>query len=186
MRAALQLMNPVSSWTLALGCAAIFIMMLHVALDVVARLLFRQPIGGTLETVMYIYMVAIVFMPLAMVQRRRAQIIVEIFTQVLAPRKLALLDGIVAIIGCAFMVTMAWYSGHEAWAQTLIRETAPSTLNAIPIWPARWLVVIGAALVAVYLAVQAAADLHLAVRGQRAPFDERKGEGQAELALHDL
>jgi len=162
--------------TLAIGCAATLLMMLHVSLDVFTRLVIKYPIGGTLETVTYIYMVAVVFLPLAMVQRRRQQIIVEIFSQMLSRRTLALLDGIVAVIGCVFMLAMAWFSAHEAWAATLIRETAPSTHNAVPIWPARWMVVVGAGLAALYLAVQATADLTLAATGCRAAFDENSSQ----------
>ena len=176
MKLLLRILNPASSLTLAVGCMATLFMMLHVSLDVIARLVFKYPIGGTLETVTYIYMVAVVFLPLAMVQRRRQQIIVEIFSQMLPKRALALLDGFVAVIGCVFMLALTWFSAHEAWASTLIRETAPSTQNAVPIWPARWMVVIGAGLVALYLALQAAADLSLAATGRRAAFDEDSGE----------
>ena len=167
MKFLLRLLDPLSAATLALGCTATLLMMLHVVVDVAARVGLRQPIGGTLETVTYIYMVAVVFLPLAMVQRRRQQIIVELFTQLLPPRALALLDGAVAAVACVFMVALAWYSGHEAWAHTLIRETAPSATNPVPIWPARWMVVAGAALVSLYLALQSAADLTLAITGRR-------------------
>ena len=167
------LLNRLAAAALFLGCAATLLMMVHVSLDVSGRLLLQQAVGGTLETVTYTYMVAVVFLPLAMVQRRRQQIIVEIFSQVFPPRVLALLDGLVAVVGFAFMALMAWFSAQEAWAQTLIRETAPSTHNPVPIWPARWFVVAGAVMVAAYMALQAAADLYLAVAGRRAWFDDR-------------
>ncbi|VTU29899.1 TRAP-type C4-dicarboxylate transport system, small permease component [Variovorax sp. PBS-H4] len=167
MNAIERLLNRLSTATLVLGAAATLLMMLHVVVDVIARVVFKRPVGGTLETVTYIWMVAVVFLPLAMVQRRRQQIIVELFSQVLPPRVLALLDGIVAAIACCFMLGLTWYSGHEAWAQTLIREAAPSPTSPVPIWPARWMVVAGAGLVAVYLALQSAADLRLAVTGKR-------------------
>jgi TRAP-type C4-dicarboxylate transport system permease small subunit len=165
VNALVRLLNPLSTATLALGCTATLLMMLHVVVDVTARVVFKSPVGGTLETVTYIYMVAVVFLPLAMVQRKRQQIIVELFSQMLPPRVLALLDGVVAAVACVFMLALTWYSGHEAWAQTLIRETAPSAQNPVPIWPARWMVVAGGALVACYLAIQSAADLRLAFTG---------------------
>lgn len=176
MRSPLRLLNLLASLALGVGCVATLLMMIHVSVAVVGRLVFHLAIGGTLETVTYIYMVAVVFLPLAAVQRRREQIIVEIFSHMLRPRTLAVLDGIVGILACVFMVTLTWFSAHEAWAQTLIRETAPSTANPVPIWPARWLVVLGSALTALYLAVQAAADLALAVSGRHASFDERIGK----------
>lgn len=182
MNVLVRLLNPLSTAALALGCAATLLMMLHVVVDVTARVVFKRPIGGTLETVTYIYMVAVVFLPLAMVQRRRQQIIVELFTQLLPPRVLALLDGVVAAVACVFMLALAYYSGQEAWAQTLIRETAPSPTNPVPIWPARWMVVVGAGLVAAYLAIQSAADLRLAFTGKRClPAEPLVGSHLAEV-----
>lgn len=171
--APLRLLNLLSSLALAVGCIATLLMMIHVSVAVVGRLVFHEAVGGTLETVTYIYMVAVVFLPLAAVQRRREQIIVEVFSHMLPKRQLAVLDGLVGILGCAFMLTLTWFSAHEAWAQTMIRETAPSTANPVPIWPARWLVVLGSGLTAIYLGVQTVIDLTLAISGRVARFDER-------------
>lgn len=151
---------------MVMGCIATLLMMMHVSVDVLGRLIFKYPIPGTLEVVTYLYMVAVVFLPLAMVQRTRQQIIVELFSQLLPKRTLALLDGSMGLLGFGFMLLLTWFSGHDAYAQTLIRETAPSELNPVPIWPARWFVTMGAALAACYLAVQAAQDLRYAVTGK--------------------
>lgn len=167
MNSITRLLRWLSTLTMALGCAATLLMMAHVSADVLGRLLFRRPIQGTLEVVTYLYMVAVVFLPLPMVQRMRQQIIVELFSQIFPKRVLAALDGSMAVICFAFMVLLTWYSGHDAWAQTLIRETAPSELNPVPIWPARWFVTIGAALAACYLAIQAVHDLGFAISGRR-------------------
>lgn len=169
----IRLLDRLSAAALFVGCLCTLLMMVHVTVDVVGRLVFKQVIGGTLEMVTYIYMVAIVFLPLAMVQRRRQQIIVEIFSQFLPPRTLALLDGSVGFVACIFMAFMAWCSGVEAWSQTLIHETAPSTANPVPIWPARWMVALGAALVAVLMALQSVADLGYAITGRRLAFNDR-------------
>lgn len=175
-----RILEKAAAALLAVGCLMTLLMMVHVSLDVSGRLVFSAPLGGTLETVTYIYMVGCVFLPLTMVQRRRQQIIVEVFSQVLPPRALALLDGLVGIAGVGFMLAIAWFSGGEAWLQTLSREVAPSTQHPVPIWPARWLVPLGAAGVALTLAVQTAADLLFAVRGVPAAFDSARLEG----ALH--
>ncbi|RJF98644.1 TRAP transporter small permease subunit [Noviherbaspirillum saxi] len=162
MKFTIGLMDRISSLLLVLGCTATLLMMLHVCADILGRLIFSRPIGGTLEVVTYIYMVAVAFLPMAVVQRQRQQIIVEVFNQLLPKRVLAFLDGTVAIVGCVFMSVLAWYAGWDALEKTLIFETAPSELNPVPIWPARWMVVAGAALAAAYLAVQAVSDLRSA------------------------
>lgn len=177
--AAGRLLDQATDVSMALGCLATLLMMLHVAGDVTLRLLLRQPIPGTLETVTYVYMVAVVFLPLAMVQRRRQQIVVELFTHAVPPRLLAVLDGCVGLLGAVFMAAVTWFSGKEAWAQTLIRETAPSMMNPVPIWPARWFVVVGAGLVGLYLLMHAIDDLRLAAAGDRLALDARLRERQA-------
>lgn len=171
MKFVITSLDRISAVLLALGCLATLLMMLHVCADVIGRLLFRHPIGGTLEVVTYIYMVAVVFLPMAVVQSKRQHLIVELFSQVFPKRVLAGLDGVVALLACVFMIALAWYSGHDALAQTLIRETAPSELNPVPIWPARWMVTAAAALSALYLGLQAFADLLLATTGTAPSFN---------------
>lgn len=175
-------MTRVSAWVarasrvlLVLGCCATLLMMAHVAIDVVAKLLFGKPIVGTLEMVTHYYMVAVVFLPLAMVQARRAQITVEVFTHKLPPRVTAALDGVVGFAGFAFLGVLAWMSGAEALSQTQLREEALSSHFPIEIWPARWLVVVGAALVALNMLAQAIADVLFAVAGKPTAFDEHRG-----------
>ena len=47
-----------------IGGAALILMMLHIAADVVARYIFNAPLHGTVEIVSAYYMVAVVFLPL--------------------------------------------------------------------------------------------------------------------------
>ena len=69
-----------------LGGIAVVLMMLHICADVIAKYVFNSPIPGTLEIVSNYYMVATVFLPLALVERKNAHIAVEILSQHLPTR----------------------------------------------------------------------------------------------------
>ena len=172
-----------TSASLALGCLATFLMMLHVSADIIARQLTSWRVPATLESVTYIYMVMIAFLPLAMVQARRQQIVVELFTELLPPRLTALLDGVVGLIGCAFLAGVTWYSAGLAWKQTLIWEAAPSMAAPVPIWPVRWMLVLGWALVTIHLLLQSAAHLVTAVTGRSPVFEVAEGRASSVKSL---
>lgn len=166
----LGLMSDLLLWA---ACGMTFVMMAHIAVDVVSKVFFGHSLIGTLETVTFIYMVGCVFLPLAMVQRRRAQIVVEVFTHSLPPRVLAAIDGAVAVVGCLFIALLTYEAGYEAWRQTLRLERTVTTHVSVPVWPSRWFLVPALAAVAVYLALQATADLIFAITGQRVATDTR-------------
>lgn len=170
MRPVARLLSLTTRASLAVGCLATLLMMLHVSADIAARQLTSWRVPATLETVTYVYMVLIAFLPLAMVQAKRQQIVVELFTELLPPRVLALLDGVVGVVGCVFIAGVTWFSAKLAWNQTLIWEAAPSMTAPVPIWPVRWMLVLGWALLALHLAVQTAAYLAQAATGRAPAF----------------
>ena len=128
---------------LAVAGSLIFLMMLHVVADVVGRYAFSKPITGTLEIVSNYYMIAIVFLPLALVQRRNAHIKVEVFTNWFSPRTVAVVDVVATAIALTYVGLMAWFVTYEAIEHTLIREKIVIGVSLVPVWPARWFVPIG-------------------------------------------
>lgn len=149
-----------------LGCLALTLMMLHVTADVAGKYLLGRPIVGTLETVTHYYMVAAVFLPLGVVQKYRGQIIVDIATQHLPPRKLALVEGLVSLLTLIFLLLMVWYAGARAMEMTAVLEKVNAAHFPIDIWPTRWFVVAGAASCAVFVAMQIANDFAFAFSGR--------------------
>lgn len=122
----------------------IFVMMLHVALDVLLKYILNHPISGTLEIVSNYYMVAIVFLPLAVVQRKNGHVKVEVFTTALHPRVNAALDVFASVLTLIYVSLMFWFVLKEAIHQTEIREKLQVGINLMPVWPARWFAPIGA------------------------------------------
>ena len=73
-----RLLDKSTDATSAIAGVFVVVMMLHIVADVLAKWLFNYPIVGTLEIVANYYMVALIFLPLAYVQRAGGHIIVEV------------------------------------------------------------------------------------------------------------
>lgn len=138
-----KLTKGTSDGLVALSCIAIVLMMLHICVDVAGRYIFNNPVEGTVETVEIYYMVAVVMLPFAYIARGEGHIIVTLFTRGLSPRNIAGLEILVGLLTLAYVAALAWFSGHEAWAKTLLVEVRESGEGMIVAWPTRWLVPLG-------------------------------------------
>ncbi len=169
-----RLLSWVSDILLVIGGVAVVLMLVHVTLDVLLKYFANMPINGTLEIVSLYYMVAVVFLPLAAVQRARGHIIIEVFSQKLGPRVVAALDGASGLLGVAFLTALTVMSGIEAVQRTATLERWDVVFFYLPVWPTRWFVPIGCGAFTLYLALHSIADLTYALRGRNRP------PGQAE------
>lgn len=139
-----------------LGAAAAIAMMLHVAADVFARNVLGLALPATLEIVSGYYMPAIIFLPLAFVERQREHIEVSFIfdilpawlQRVLTPATLA----VVAIVYCA----IGWVALEEAVAKYKIGEFLMGTTPVL-MWPGRFFGPIG------FFALSALVTLKLAI-----------------------
>ncbi|HYD69143.1 TRAP transporter small permease [Azospirillum sp.] len=129
-------------WAGSVGLAA---MMLHITADVAGRFLLNAPITGTLEIVSTYYMIAVSFLPLGFIQSRRYHIEVELFTQHLSGRALAVVEAFAALLGLAIFLGIAVSGAFTAWANTVAGEAVDATLFDITVWPTRWFLVFGCA-----------------------------------------
>lgn len=125
-------------------------MAVHIGIDVGLRTLFRSPLPGTVEFVSRYYMVILVFLPLALVQKRGAHFVAGLFTDRLADRSRRILEGITALVMAAVATFIAWCSVGSALYATHNGEQVQAAEFVIPTWPGRWLVPIGLGLMAAY------------------------------------
>ncbi|NQV57397.1 MAG: TRAP transporter small permease [Rhodospirillales bacterium] len=134
-----------------IGIAAVFMMamMVHIVADVLSKWLFNFPLDGTLEIVSNYYMVGLIFFPLAYVQRKGAHIVAEIFTKNLAERVRHGLDSVIGLFMTAYTVIFVWHMSIEAMRKTVELEYLEATELFIVIWPVRWVLPIGFALMGV-------------------------------------
>lgn len=134
-----------------LGGIAIVVMMVHVSLDVAARKLLGAPLPGTLAIVAYYYMVIAAFAPLAAVERVRGHIAVDAALD-LAPRRLRHhvqnWTGLVAGIAIALVAWRGWTDAVRDWNIGAVQVQGS---DIVPVWPARFVVPLGASLLAITL-----------------------------------
>ena len=99
-------------------------------------------------------MFASVFLGMAYVALQGGHINVTLFTQRLSPRVQEILDACVMLIAASVFGLLTWSSWKVAWRFFLIREVR---LGAFPwpIWPFRFLFVVGIGLIALQLFISA-------------------------------
>lgn len=166
----LSLLADIFLWA---GAIAVLAMMLHVTADVIMKVALNQPIMGTLEIVSFVYMVGCTFLPLAHVQLSRTLIIVEVFTQNLAPEKNLRFDIGAAVLTVAYLSLLAIMGAVVAVAKTGIGEAQDATYFDLPVWPMRWVFCISCGLAALIALYQLIDDFRLARFGKR--FDGSTG-----------
>ena len=89
-------------------------------------------------------------------------IIVELFTRNLPPRKLARLDGAIGIVTLLFMGLFTWLTGLEAVTRTIQGEVWDIADGNMIIWPSRWVLPIGAAIMTAYVLIRVIKDFRQA------------------------
>lgn len=132
--------------------------------DVVGTKFFDWPVPGTLE-ITESTMVLIVFGALAFTQTQRGHIRVEIFYTNRGPRTKALMDAVTHLLAIAYFGLIAWQGFNEAIYSLEINE---ATMGAVrfPLFPARLLLVLGAGLLLVQLALDFVQDLQHIFTGE--------------------
>lgn len=137
------------------GGVLMIAMMVHIVLDVASKWLFNFPLDGTLEIVSHYYMVGLIYLPLAYVQRRGSHIVAEILTQNLSRRIRAALEAAISLLMFVYVVIFVWNTSVEAARKTAEFEYLEATELFIVIWPTRWFLPIGFGLMGLYALVQA-------------------------------
>ena len=112
-------------------------------------------------------MVAIVFLPLGMVTREHEHISVELFTQAAGEKALAIINALAGSLAIIYVFALVVYSGAEAIHMTQIRESWETAVWDKEVWPSRWFLTIGCALMLFYLIVQVADNFMFFFTGRR-------------------
>jgi TRAP-type C4-dicarboxylate transport system permease small subunit len=132
---------------LALAILAAAAMMIHVTMDVTARTVFNWPFGNTNQTVAAYYMIAVAFLPIAILGKHDDHISADIFTEAMGPRVRWALGVFTSLLGIAYMVVFTWQSWLSAgrrWGQGEVLEISGGYMI---VWPGRYfLPVAGASL----------------------------------------
>lgn len=139
----------------AIGAAAAALMMLHVVAEIFCRNVLGITLPATLEIVSLYYMPALIFLPLASVERLAGHIDVS-FVQEAFPAPVRRVTEVAALTACGLVYgAMGWVGLQEALAKFRIREFLMGEV-AVPLWPGRFLVPIGCFAIALVIAVKLA------------------------------
>ena len=142
-----------------LGALVAMLCALMVVWSVAARALWSKPVPGDVEITQMLIAVAI-SLGLPWCQWRRANIIVDFFTQHLRPALTRRLDAAGCLLLAVMGLLLAWRSGAGAMAVQAAGET--SMVLALPMWWAYAALVPGLSLASLIALQQAWADLLLA------------------------
>ncbi|MBV1867557.1 MAG: TRAP transporter small permease [Marinosulfonomonas sp.] len=123
----------------------LFVMLIHVCIDVASRLL-KLPFVGTNETVAAYYMVAIVFLPLPYVALYRQNVTVDLFTNKLSGRASTFTYLIADSLGLFVSVLWLWQATRVALHSTAITERWIIGSGFIQVWPGKWILVLSVAI----------------------------------------
>lgn len=149
----LSLLRRVASSFAVAGAAVALGAALMVVTSITLRALTTRPIPGDVELTQFAIALAI-SLSLPWCQLHHANIIVDFFTQKMAPRRIRLLDGIGALMIGAMCALLAWRTGVGAISVSGSGDT--SMILGLPMWWVYVSLAPGLALAALIAFVQAA------------------------------
>ena len=152
---------------LLLGAVGMIISMFLGVADVIGTKFLGLPVPGTLE-VTESTMVLIVFGALAYTQSRRGHIRVELLYNHVGPRAKSFMEATTHFLAFVYFALLAWEGFNELLYSWELRE---ATMGAIrfPLYPARFLLFIGTALLLMQLALDLILDVGRVWRGEAPP-----------------
>jgi TRAP-type C4-dicarboxylate transport system permease small subunit len=130
---------------LALAIIAAFAMMAHVSIDVFARTVLKAPLRQTNQMVAAYYMIAVAFLPIALLGKRDDHISVDVFTANMRPWARRVLGVFTTLLGMAYMFVFTWQSWISASRRTAQGEVLEISGGYMFVWPGRWLLPIAGA-----------------------------------------
>jgi TRAP-type C4-dicarboxylate transport system permease small subunit len=146
--------NLLAKLTIGFAAFTVIAMCLHVAAGIIARGAFSATLDGTVEIVSHFYMVIVAFVPWAYVQHKGEHVSVDILLAVLPKRVNQIFRLLANLITLVILSYFAWALFDMAIRQTGLGELVEAGTMDIPVWPARWLAVLGVVAMLCVLVVQ--------------------------------
>lgn len=138
-----------ASFTLLAG-AAIILMLLQICVDVFCKYFFNMPLLWTMDVVASYMMVAIVFLPLAQVEKENSHIRVELFIQILGDKGRRIVCIFSSVVTSTYIAALAWQTWLDAVEKYEIGEYVMGEAQ-VTIWPGRFFVPFGCGLLVLLL-----------------------------------
>ncbi len=156
---------------LAVAAAIIFLLSFLVVADVIGRGAFNSPVKGTPEIVS-MSIVIICFLLAAYAVQSGAMLRTDVIVSMFGKRGEAFADLASGLLGAGFFLLIVWGSIEPAWHAWSSNEFEGEGALRVPVWPARYVVMAGAALVVIIYLGQALVAALALFRGG-APSSDR-------------
>lgn len=154
----------------ALAAFSLIMMMLQTVLEVGLRYFLNAPIEGNLEIVSYYYMVAVVFLPLGLVELSHEHINVDLFLTRFSRRVQNMFYLLASALAFLFLGMLFFQTFLDALKATRINEVIMGS-TLVVVWPAKWALPIGFAAMLIAIAANMAAALRDLDRFEPRPRD---------------
>lgn len=154
MRALARIADRIVAVTAWIATVTVIIMCLHVSVSALLRSLFNITLPGTVEIVMYYYMVLVAFLPWSMAQKLGEHVTVDLLTALLSDRVLGWLQFAVDLFSAAVTGVICWALVSMALRQSALGQIVETGWFGLPVWPARWLAALGCGAMVFVLFVQ--------------------------------
>ncbi len=126
--------------------AALILMMVQTLVDIAMKNFAGAPIEGNLEIMSVYHMVAIVFLPLAIVELKHEHITVDLLVQLFSPGVRRVTNTLGYLVSTVFFGLLTYQTGLDALKAFRIDEILMTSI-LITIWPAKFSLPIGFAAV---------------------------------------
>lgn len=149
---------------LAAAALLIFGLSFLVVADVVGRVAFSSPVKGTPEIVS-MSIVIICFLLAGYAVQSRSMLHADVFVGLLGKRGPSIASLLSGLLGAAFFGLVVWGSYEPALHAWTSGEFEGEGALRVPVWPARFVVMLGALLVTIIYLGQALAAASALIRG---------------------
>lgn len=153
---------------LVVAAVLAFLLSFLVVADVTGRVIFNSPVKGTPEIVS-ISIVIICWLQAAYAIRSGGMLNVDSLVSHLPPRVQDALSIAGALLGVAFFGLILWGSYEPAAHAWTSNEFEGEGALRVPVWPARFLIILGAALAVLNYLLLAAEGVHAFLAGKAPP-----------------
>lgn len=149
---------------LALAAVLAFMLCFLVVADVLGRVLFNSPVKGTTEVVS-LSIVIICFLQAGFAIRSGGMLHVDMFVSKGGPRTQSVFAALAALAGLVFFGLICWGSWDGAAHAWVSNEFEGEGALRVPVWPARFVIVLGTALAALSYLLLMLENIALARQG---------------------
>jgi TRAP-type C4-dicarboxylate transport system permease small subunit len=160
-----RLNDRITKSLLVLAATLAFLLCFLVVADVIGRGAFNSPVKGTTEIVS-LSIVIICFLQAGFAIRSGGMLNVDMFASKGSPRTQSVLACIAALAGLVFFAIICWGSIEGAMHAWTSNEFEGEGALRVPVWPARFVVVLGTFMASVSYLLMLLQNLDNAIHGR--------------------